>query len=237
MKLIKCQGPHGKTAEVAIDWLPDTCPHCERGVDFQPLISLIDAEESFIELFFKCPRNNCRKYSAAFYEHIGSTPISGKTEYFHGPDIEVPLFSLIYALPDKPIKSRVFEDQIIKISPSFVEIYNQAYASEQQGLDQICGMGYRKALEFLIKDFLTGEKPESSKDIQNELLGRCINKYIDEPRIKMAAEKATWLGNDETHYVRKWEDKDIEDLKILVDLTLYWISSHLLTKKYNKEMS
>jgi len=238
MKFINCQVSGEKfTREVAIEWYPDTCPYCEHGVDFVPLISLIDTEEEFVEIFFRCPRNNCRKYSVAFYEHNGSTSRSGKTEYFHGPDIEVTLFSLIYALPDKPIKSRVFEDQIIKISPSFVEIYNQAYASEQQGLDQICGMGYRKSLEFLIKDFLINEKPDAASEIKNELLGKCINKYVDEPRIKSAAEKAAWLGNDETHYVRKWSSKDINDLKILIELTVYWINSHLLTQKYNKEMS
>jgi hypothetical protein len=33
-----------------------------------------------------------------------------------------------------------------------VEIAQQASDAEQYGLDQIAGVGYRKALEFLIKD-------------------------------------------------------------------------------------
>lgn len=28
-------------------------------------------------------------------------------------------------------------------------------------------------------------------------------------------ERAAWLGNDETHYVRKWPEKDVKDLKSL----------------------
>jgi hypothetical protein len=44
------------------------------------------------------------------------------------------------------------------------------------------------------------------------------------------AERATWLGNDETHYIRKWEDKDLQDMKRLITLTTYWIMSDQLTK-------
>ena len=45
-----------------------------------------------------------------------------------------------------------------------------------------------------------------------------------------------WLGNDETHYVRKWEEKDIRDLKILIRLTESWIQNSILTDKYLREM-
>lgn len=50
------------------------------------------------------------------------------------------------------------------------------------------------------------------------------------------AERATWLGNDETHYVRKWENKDLKDLKNLIDLTVYFISMSLKALKYQEEM-
>lgn len=40
----------------------------------------------------------------------------------------------------------------MQVSPQFVEIYNQAKAAESFQLDQITGLGLRKALEFLIKD-------------------------------------------------------------------------------------
>ena len=46
---------------------------------------------------------------------------------------------------------------------------------------------------------------------------------------------ATWLGKDETHYVRIWNDKDIEDLKMLMQLTVYWISRELLTRKESRQ--
>ena len=54
------------------------------------------------------------------------------------------------ALPEKEPLS----DIISELSPNFCEIYNQAYIAEQTNLMQICGTGYRKSLEFLIKDYL-----------------------------------------------------------------------------------
>lgn len=49
-------------------------------------------------------------------------------------------------------KDIVFSDIINEISPGFVKIYNQAHEAEIRLLDDIVGGGYRKALEFLIKD-------------------------------------------------------------------------------------
>ena len=104
-------------------------------------------------------------------------------------------------------------------------------------LDQVAGMGYRKSLEFLVKDFLITQRPTDEENIKKTMLGACINNYVDDPRIKSVASRATWLGNDETHYVRKWIDKDIEDLKILIKLSVNWIENVLLTEKYTKDMT
>ena len=43
-------------------------------------------------------------------------------------------------------------------------------------------------------------------------------------------------GNDETHYVRKWEGKDINDLKKLISMTIAWIEIEQLTVDLAKEM-
>ena len=44
------------------------------------------------------------------------------------------------------------------------------------------------------------------------------------------------LGNDHAHYLREWLDRDIVDLKLLIDLAVHWIDSELLTKQYETEM-
>lgn len=117
--------------------------------------------------------------------------------------------------------------QIIdNVSPTFVEIYNQSVTAEATNLDQIAGVGYRKALEFLIKDYLISLTQDSDKitAIKNKFLGKCINEDIDNPQLKIVASRAAWLGNDQTHYEQRFDDRDISDLKRMIRLTVHWIS-------------
>ena len=53
---------------------------------------------------------------------------------------------------------------------------------------------------------------------------------------KSVAKRATWLGNDETHYYRKWEDKDLRDLTNLLRLTINAIENQLLAESYEEDM-
>jgi hypothetical protein len=126
--------------------------------------------------------------------------------------------------------AKQFDAEVTTVSPRFVEIYNQASAAEHAGLDQICGPGYRKALEFLIKDFLKSFAVDDAEKstIERAQLGTCIAR-IEYPKLKMAASRATWIGNDETHYVRKWEDQDLTDLKKLINLTVHWVTAEVVT--------
>jgi phenylalanyl-tRNA synthetase beta subunit len=111
------------------------------------------------------------------------------------------------------------EQEIVELSPSFVEIYQQAQTAEQVNLDQIAGLAYRKALEFLVKDYLISKSPDDAAAIKGALLGKCIDRFDDE-RIRTAVERAIWLGNDEAHYVRRWQGMDVTDLKRLIKLVL-----------------
>ncbi|MCR6515314.1 DUF4145 domain-containing protein [Clostridium sp. LY3-2] len=134
-------------------------------------------------------------------------------------------------------KDTIFDDKIEEVSQQFIKIYEQASKAEKNGLDEIAGMGYRKALEFLIKDYVSKINSDQEEEIKKMLLSRCINDLIENPKIKSMAQRAAWLGNDETHYIRKWEDKDITDLKNIIDLTVYWILFEMHTKEYEEIMS
>lgn len=78
--------------------------------------------------------------------------------------------------------------------------------------------------------------PKHDNKIKTMFLSNCITEFVDDERIKQCAKRAVWLGNDETHYLRKWQDKDINDLKILIKLTINWIENILLTNKYSEDM-
>ena len=115
------------------------------------------------------------------------------------------------------------------MSPMFVKIFEQAEMADQLGLDQISGVGYRKALEFLVKDYACQRNQPDCEKIKALFLGQTINDFIKDSRIREVAKRAVWLGNDETHYIRKWEDRDIHDLKALIHLTVSWIDMEITT--------
>ena len=136
-----------------------------------------------------------------------------------------------------PLSKQLFSEFVNNVSPSFGKIYNEAYVAEQMDLMDICGVGYRKALEFLIKDYAIRGKDEQEVElIQKIPLAKCIDNHVDDVKIKAVAKRAVWLGNDETHYVRKWEEKDVQDLKGLIRLTILWIEKEIETERLLAEM-
>jgi hypothetical protein len=207
-----------------LDKNPDSCPICYQGI--QPIEPgwnyVLPATSLYMERVFICPLHNCQHLFIARYFRMPG----GNTQ-----------FCLSQVLPIEP-RNYSQPSELEKISPDFCEIYNQAHKAEQLGLLLVSGPGYRKALEFLIKDYLTSlqTSEEVKKEIAETPLMGCIKTFIVDARIKATAERATWLGNDETHYIRKWEDKDVEDLKNFIRLTTFWIQSEHLTNVGIAEM-
>lgn len=114
-------------------------------------------------------------------------------------------------------------DEIKTVSPKFVEIYTQAITAEHYGLNEISGIALRKAIEFLIKDYLINYKKKPEAEVKKLLLGKAIN-LIDNPKIQVLARATSWIGNDETHYERRYEDKDVNDMKRFITALLHFIS-------------
>jgi hypothetical protein len=54
--------------------------------------------------------------------------------------------------------------------------------------------------------------------------------------LRETAKRAVWLGNDETHYSRRWEGKDLQDLKDLLALVIVTIQSEPLFEALKKDM-
>ena len=55
-------------------------------------------------------------------------------------------------------------------------------------MDEISGLGYRKSLEFLIKDFAIYNNPEKEEQIKSTWMMKCLKEYIDNEKIKTLAE-------------------------------------------------
>lgn len=205
--------------------LPDACPICRRYGRQEVITSrIISGESDSLQVVLLCPVDKCRNLFIATYK---TNPYEEK-------------FELSTSAPHHLTKEKEFQESIRETSPRFYKIYNQAFQAEENNLDEICGPGYRKALEYLIKDYLANYKFKDdsvkSEIVSKTSLGQCIESYINECRIQGCAKMAAWLGNDETHYSRKWAEKDLFDLKTLISMTVNWIDLTILSERYERDM-
>jgi hypothetical protein len=210
----------GQAGQIGLASLPDTCPNClcaaapiETGTGYLQ-------NTHTAELVFRCPRLQCSKFFIGRYQKT-----SEGTYAFQG------------AVPKTLAKTKQ-NDSVNAISPAFCKIFGEAELAEGQGLMEIAGVGYRKALEFLIKDYLLAQNDDATYQAQTKakFLGRCISEDVANENIKQVAKRAVWLGNDETHYVRIWEGKDLQDLKKLIRITTDWIELEQLTQEIQTDM-
>ena len=213
----------GGSQNIRLSEEPNSCPFCHHTI---VPIRLGDGyiTPQAVEILHRCANEECQKAFIAYYKiragHGASSPLYDFQNVSTGN-----------------IRLRDFSEIVNLISPNFSIIYYQALKAEAAGLDQLSGMGFRKSIEFLIKDYIINEAPDLEEVVKAKLLGPCINDYVSNEKVKEVAKRAVWIGNDETHYVRRWEGKDIEDLKTLIEITIHWIEMEKLTADYLTEMS
>lgn len=196
--------------------VPDACPICHRHSEIQTIMAdAIDSGTS-VQAIFRCSYQGCRQFFFCYY----------------GPRPDRTLRSV------RPIKPNtlVFPESVVKLSPTFVEVFAEADEAAHLGLKQIAGPGYRKSFEFLVKDYAKSLAPGNSAQIEAKFAGAVVNEFVADPRIQAVAKRSLWLGNDETHYMRKWTDHDVSDLVTLVRLTASWIEIDYLSRSYVQAM-
>jgi hypothetical protein len=204
---------------------PDECPICLRGTNPREVSGVIigshSGPDSKLRLLFQCTWRDCSESFLGYYSNHNKDGQTG----FH-----------LDRVAPKTAQKGTFPESVEAVSPDFVAIHNQALAAEAAGFDEISGIGLRKSLEFLIKDFCINQHPTETTKIKKMDLGPCIKTYCDDVRLVSTASRAAWLGNDEAHYIRRWLDKDVNDLKTLTRVSVNWIENVLLTQQYDKEM-
>jgi hypothetical protein len=177
-------------------------------------------EERRLEIVFRCPRPKCEPYFVARYN-----PIEPKSSRY----------SLFEAVP-LTVSQTKRSDLIRNISPDFLDIYREAEEADLRKLNLICGPGYRKAMEFLFKDYVIGLHHDKADEIKDMPLGQCIMNFVKNDKVKEVAKRAVWLGNDKTHYLRKWNEQDVNGLKRLIELMVQWIEMENMTAETVKVM-
>ncbi len=213
----RLQLDNGRSFEISA--YPDHCPICNVGINPNFITSLSCSGDEDIDALFVCPKNNCKRMFIASYRRT----FRSSTYYLRS------------VLPSSP-KAVSVVGEVADISPQFAEIFSQATHAEAYGLGEIAGVGFRKSLEYLVKDYCILQHPDKEDEIKKRPIAQVIEGFVTNENIKQCAKRAIWLGNDETHYVRKWVEKDIKDLKLLLQITVNWIQQEVITKKLLEEM-
>lgn len=199
---------------------PNTCPHCDKGID--PII-INKFPYRFYDLCNIIVTLKCPCCEQVFFAKYQINPMS-----FGCFQDELHYFEVIGGH-----KRRLdFSQEIKELSQSFIDNYNDAFVAEQAGCSNIVGIAYRRAFEFLIKDYAIKYYPSEIESIKKMNLSDCVKKYINDVETKDLLLRATWIGNDYAHYENKHTDIDLVDLKQLIELSMREIESEIRKKNY-----
>ena len=211
---------HINAGNILID-VPEYCPLCEQNMNPIVFDNAVISDTSIrkdsstnsnvfqVSFITRCTR--CKHLYTNIFEVRGD--VCGNSR----------IAKKIYYQTKMPNMDIELPENVEKISRTFVSIYTQALQAEKLNLNELVGMGLRKAVEFLIKDYAIKTHPENKQEIKEKWLGYVIENFIDDDKLKKFAKGASWIANDETHYVKEWPDKDIEDIKQYIECFINYI--------------
>ena len=208
---------------------PNICPHCHvtNNPHYQWIIQTKDTDniDCFLSAWL-CSNAKCNKAFIAQYKLSGGNFVFTRNlnGLPKGPDWPKPIVEL---------KSGNIDSEGNQLQSKFIKTYLQSLEAENYGLDELAGMGYRKAIEYLVKDWAIQNKPDEKEKIEESWLGGVIKGYYDGD-LKEILERATWLGNDQAHYNKLFEEFDIEVLKELIDLIMVELDRQFKKAHYIK---
>lgn len=191
--------------------IPVECPHC--GAFSTPqIVSYSSFSYSGMKVWTFIFHNDCcDKKSFAVYK------IQDKEAEFLG------ILPPVRKLPQLPTS-------MLEISPRFVNLYSQSFNAEQNSYFELAGSGYRNAIEVLIKDFAINELNCSTKEVCKKSLSQAIEEYLPNINASISADVMRALGNDYTHYERKYEDVDFQVLKRYLQIFINSIDCEYLIR-------
>lgn len=200
--------------------VPDKCPICQYGIDmsidnYWNFHDIHDDSKSFnIISIHSCP--HC--YNGFVIIHHMKIQKNGCVEKSQS----------VYPITASNLQ---INEDIRQISPEFYEIYNQCLIAKNDGLTQLYGMGFRKALEKLVTDFAINQNRDDADKILGMSLHNRIKTYFKDSDAKTALMACKWLGNNETHYENCNTNKDLQLFEDLIEDTLYYIHRELRQKE------
>lgn len=187
---------------------PVFCPHCSISTDAVRVWYNEVSDPSYLVVTYRC--TSCNKRFVVTYE----------TDYKSKRAIFADIF------PSMTVK--YYDKHIADCSPRFIEIYNQALFCESNGQNNLAAIGYRSALEILIKDFAINELQKPHEEVVQRKLAKAIEVYLSDAALSVSADVVRILGNDATHYEQKYSDTDFAVLKAYMEIFVNAIKVKLM---------
>ena len=192
------------------------CPYCGFGTDpvkrEHKIVLFNDGDnERALLLSLRCTHCNKCFVTANIFN------IVSKSSYFAGsfPSSTAPEYK---------------NEQIEKISPRFISLYNQSLRAEHNGDIDLAGFGMRSALETLVKDYAVEILEIDENTVAKTSLCDCIGNYLGNKDLISTADVVRILGNDYVHAQKKYPEHDFEVLKSYMDIFISLIDVQLKIK-------
>lgn len=190
---------------------PTLCPICNAYVDSTKIASRLFTRETmphFGVVQYRC--QHCKESYLVTYEI----------------DTDAKTTRVAAFLPSRTV---TYKNEIIeKFSEGFIRYYNQAQRAEFAGDVELAATGYRTALEFLVKDYAVSELHEDREKVGKKSLFDAIADYLGEKDLVSTADVVRIIGNDYTHYERKYPEGDLDLLKRYLDIFIRLVETKYL---------
>jgi hypothetical protein len=176
---------------------PTTCPRCGTGTD-GPILDghkVLYGTSPNCGLILSIQCTHCGHCFLAIYEYESKTSQA----------------TYIACLPG-PTGAELYQG-LVQLSPRFEKVHRQAEFAELNGMIDLAAIGYRTALEILIKDYAVQELKEEPDTVANKKLAAAISAYLKQDRLVKTADVVRLLGNDYTHYQKEFPEHDFVILK------------------------
>lgn len=202
---------------------PAICPHCGLGVDAPIGAKHTTDLNGNILLSATCECTYCHKsfFFASLYNNSADN-LAKNVLIFPSRDFE-------------PFDN----ENLHKISEQFINMFNQAKQAEFNKNYELAAIGYRAALEILVKDYAVSELKNDKDEVAKKSLFEAIGEYLPVKELISTADVVRILGNDFTHYDRKYPQYDFDLLKSYMNIfmeqieVLYKIKNPPFTRKEN----
>ena len=191
---------------------PKLCLHCYKESNQSIQIHTKKRSKSMV-IVTKCPI--CDKYN--LYAYSFKTENSSKGDY-------VPYTYL------PQIENNINED-LEKLSPIGCKTYQEALVTLALSLNEVTGMAIRKAIECFIKDYLITFIGKDKNKIIKMPLAAAIREIEDAPKLVSLSDAIRELGNDNTHYNKKYDEISVSHMKEFADYLIEHIKVEIKLKK------